>query len=108
MSVRAALSALGLAAAGLLLGRSTPEPATHRAAARPLGRTVATRKPDKPRAATARRTSPHHRGVESAAEFLGKRSLHPGHSSSLRKLQRAFRIAGQSFTPESAGKGRGR
>ncbi len=90
MSVRAALSALGLAAAG------------------PLGRAVAARKADKPRAATARRTSPNYRRAESAAEFLAQRSLHPGHSSSLRKLQRAFRIAGQSFTPEGAGKGRGR
>lgn len=107
MSVRAALSALGLAAAGLLLGRQKPEPAPQRAA-RPLGRAVTSRGADKPRAATARRTSPNYRRAESAAEFLAQRSLHPGHSSSLRKLQRAFRIAGQSFTPEGASKGRGR
>lgn len=99
---------LGSAIAALLLGRGGRTPSTHPAAtsmpaARPLGQKVASRGRGKTRLAQPRRGN-----RLSATVYLGKRNLHPGRSSSLRKLQRAFRIAGQSFTPDSAGKGRGR
>lgn len=41
-------------------------------------------------------------GMEEARTYLGDKALHPARSSSVRKLQRAFRIAGQSFKPEVA------
>lgn len=42
---------------------------------------------------------PRNAGVFAGHAFLHRRDLHPGRSSSIRKLQRAFRIAGRSFTP---------
>ncbi|WAC26395.1 hypothetical protein [Ancylobacter sp. SL191] len=49
-------------------------------------------------------------GVEAGANFLRTRRVHPGHSSSIRKLQRGFRIAGKDFAtiPEAASRAKGR
>ncbi|MBB3771558.1 hypothetical protein FHS55_002157 [Angulomicrobium tetraedrale] len=55
---------------------------------------------------------PRNAGMAFGAAFLHARQLHPGASSSLRKLQRGFRIAGRAYEPSdiraTAGKGRGR
>ncbi|WGD31237.1 hypothetical protein AncyloWKF20_05280 [Ancylobacter sp. WKF20] len=55
--------------------------------------------PPQPRRSPAQRHKPTPRPVDvkRGADYLGKRSLHPGHSSSIRKLQRAFRLAGTHF-----------
>lgn len=44
-----------------------------------------------------RKPWPRDAGIEAADEFLAKRSRHPAAASSVRKLQRAFRIAGRQF-----------
>lgn len=85
-----------------LFAASTPAAHHARAAFRQLGKRAASVGRRK-----TRLVHPRNAGYRAGAEFLAQRSLHPGHSSSLRKPQRAFRIAGQSFTPEGTGKGRG-
>lgn len=62
-------------------------------AARPLGRAMGGAKRGR------RQVHARDAGTEAGARFLHTRRLHPGASSSIRKLQRAFRIAGRSFTP---------
>lgn len=57
---------------------------------------IAPRRPTGKRAATPR---PRHGSMQEATDYLGKRTLQPDRASNLRKLQRAFRLAGRSFTP---------
>lgn len=64
----------------------------------------------KPRKVTPQRKRPRQKqtpayrwdigaGPKQAEAFMGKRDLHPGRSSSLRKLQKAYRIAGNAMEP---------
>ncbi len=49
----------------------------------------------------AKRSAPkrHRHSMKAAADYLGKRTLLPDRPSNIRKLQRAFRLAGRSFSP---------
>lgn len=90
--------------AAALLGMSLPG----RKPVRPARRPNETRKRRKPPKNRTPQVHGYGNGIDAAKSYLGKREMHAANASTIRKLQRAFRIAGSHFELTNPKSGRAR